>query len=58
MNCGVSAVSLRFVLEREIAAPLFISLPTVRLHLKNIYAKLHVNSRTEAVIKAIQEKLA
>ena len=25
--------------------------------LKNIYAKLHVNSRTEAVIKAMQEKL-
>ncbi|NUO83469.1 response regulator transcription factor, partial [candidate division KSB1 bacterium] len=31
---------------------------TVRFHLKNIYAKLHVNSRTEAVIKAMQEKLA
>jgi DNA-binding NarL/FixJ family response regulator len=44
--------------NKEISAKLFISLPTVRFHLKNIYAKLHVNSRTEAVIKAMQEKLA
>jgi DNA-binding NarL/FixJ family response regulator len=44
--------------NKEISAKLFISLPTVRFHLKNIYAKLHVNSRTEAVVKAIQEKLS
>ncbi len=44
--------------NKEIAAKLFVSLPTVRFHLKNIYAKLHVTSRTEAVIKAMQEKLA
>lgn len=44
--------------NKEISAKLFISLPTVRFHLKNIYAKLHVTSRTEAVIKAMQEKLA
>jgi DNA-binding NarL/FixJ family response regulator len=43
--------------NKEISAKLFISLPTVRFHLKNIYAKLHVNSRTEAVIKAMQDKL-
>jgi len=30
---------------------------TVRTHIKNIYAKLHVNSNTEAVSKAIQEKI-
>lgn len=44
--------------NKEIATKLFISVPTVRFHLKNIYAKLHVNSRTEAVLKAIQEGLA
>ena len=44
--------------NKEISAKLFVSLPTVRFHLKNIYAKLHVTSRTEAVIKAMQEKLA
>lgn len=44
--------------NKVIAAKLFISIPTVRFHLRNIYAKLHVNSRTEAVLKAIQEGLA
>ena len=29
----------------------------VRYHIKNIYTKLHVNSKSEAVAKAIQNKL-
>ncbi len=40
-----------------IAAQLAISLDTVRTHIKNIYEKLHVHSQTEAVSKAINEKL-
>lgn len=43
--------------DKAISEKLFISLPTVRFHLKNIYAKLHVNSRSEAVIKALKDKI-
>ena len=37
--------------DKEIAGNLNISLPTVRYHLKHIYDKLHVRSRTEAALK-------
>ena len=40
-----------------IASILFISIDTVRTHIKKIYEKLHVHSQTEAVSKAIHEKL-
>lgn len=39
---------------RDIAKKLFVSTNTVRFHLKNIYKKLQVNSRHEAVVKATQ----
>jgi DNA-binding NarL/FixJ family response regulator len=40
-----------------IADKLFISVETVRTHVKNIYKKLHVANRTEAVMKATQQRL-
>ena len=41
---------------KEIAAQLNISVPTVNTHLQHIYQKLHVRSRTEAVIKYLNEE--
>lgn len=42
---------------KMIADTLFISEETVRRHLKNIYRKLHVGSKSEAVAKALKERL-
>ena len=42
---------------KMIAEKYFISIDTVRSHLKNIYKKLHVHSQTEAVAKALNERI-
>lgn len=40
-----------------VAAQMFISIDTVRSHIRNIYEKLHVNSKSEAVAKALKDKI-
>jgi DNA-binding NarL/FixJ family response regulator len=40
---------------QETAESLFISVDTVRHHIRNIYSKLHVHSQSEAVAKAIRK---
>lgn len=44
----------RGFVTKEIADHLSISIETVRFHVKNIYSKLHVRSRTEAVVKYLK----
>ncbi len=42
--------------NKEIGSKLNISYLTVRVHLRRIYERLHVRSRTEALLKYLQEK--
>lgn len=42
---------------RTIGEKIFISYETVRTHVKKIYRKLHVASASEAVVKAIRQRL-
>ena len=42
---------------KMIAAEMFIAIDTVRSHIKKIYEKLHVNSKSEAVAKAFKNRI-
>lgn len=42
---------------KQIASDLGLAFETIRTHMKRIYAKLHVNSNTEAVSKVINERI-
>jgi DNA-binding NarL/FixJ family response regulator len=48
---------VRGLRNKEIAARLFVSERTVNFHLANIYAKLHVSGRTEALSRALEQGL-
>ncbi len=52
LHCLMKGLSFKMI-----AAELKISFETVRSHMKNIYAKLHVQSLQEAVSKAFKSKL-
>ncbi len=42
---------------QAIAEKLFVSVNTIRFHIKNIYEKLHVKSRHEVIAKAMKENI-
>ena len=52
LNLLVSGLS-----QKMIAGQLHLSFHTITTHMKNIYTKLHVHSRSEAVAKALKERL-
>lgn len=43
--------------NKEIAGKLFLSVPTVKSHIENIFRKLEVNDRTQAVVLAMKKQL-
>jgi DNA-binding NarL/FixJ family response regulator len=54
----ILALLARGFVPKEVADQLSVSVHTVRVHLKHIYEKLHVRSRTEAVLKWLGERPA
>ena len=42
---------------KMLGAKYFISIDTVRTHIKHIYDKLHVHSKSQAVAKALRERI-
>ena len=52
LNSLVKGYSYKLIADEH-----FISMDTVRSHIRHIYEKLQVNSKTEAVLKAIRDKI-
>lgn len=53
LNCLVRGLSYKLIADE-----CSVSISTVNFHLKNIYRKLHVNSATEAIAKALRQQLS
>ena len=56
-ECEVLELIVNGSNNKEVSEKLFISIETVRNHIRHIYEKLHVHSKSEAVVKAIREGL-
>jgi DNA-binding NarL/FixJ family response regulator len=52
LSCLVKGMSYKLI-----ADACFISIDTVRGHIRNIYEKLHVHSKGEAIVKAIKRRI-
>lgn len=52
LTCLMKGMSYKMIAET-----CFISIDTVKFHIKKIYEKLHVNSKSEAVMKAVRNKI-
>jgi DNA-binding CsgD family transcriptional regulator len=52
LACLVKGMSYKLIADN-----CFISIDTVRGHIRNIYEKLHVHSKSEAVVKAIKGRI-
>jgi len=52
LNGLVKGMSYKMIADQH-----FISIDTVRSHIKNIYDKLHVHSKGEAIAKALKDRL-
>jgi DNA-binding NarL/FixJ family response regulator len=54
---NILELMVKGLIKKEIADNLNVSYHTVDTHLRNIYTKLHVHTRTGAVAKALKERL-
>ncbi len=54
-NSARTCPRLSVQVYKEIASNLGIALDTVRKHLRSIYDKLHVRSRSEAIVKYLKK---
>jgi DNA-binding NarL/FixJ family response regulator len=52
LNCLMDGMNYKLIAEK-----LFLSVETVRNHIRHIYEKLQVHSKSQAVAKALKEKL-